>query len=88
MYVKGLLSVFTRKGWYSRYSLKCSMMAHFNARNSFSGMVILLMCGECLAAIGYWVKLSVFLFLGKNCSQSLLQGVCFQQEILGVISKS
>ena len=34
MYVKGLLSLLTRKGWYSRYSLKCSVMAHFSAKNS------------------------------------------------------
>ena len=46
MYVNGLLLVLTRKGCYSRYSLKCSMMTHFNARNSsfvekefFSGVV-------------------------------------------------
>ena len=34
IYAKGLLSVLTRKGWYSNYSLKCSEMAHFSARNS------------------------------------------------------
>ena len=69
MYVKGLLSVFTRKGWHSRYSLKCSVTAHFNTRNSqLHRMVILLMRGECPAAIGYQVKPSIFLFLGKNCS--------------------
>ena len=34
MYIRGLLSFFTKKGWYSRYSLKCSVMDHFNARNS------------------------------------------------------
>ena len=33
--VRGLLSVFTRNGWYNRFSLKCSVMAHFNTRNSY-----------------------------------------------------
>ena len=27
IYVRGLLSVLTKKGWYNKYSLKCSMMA-------------------------------------------------------------
>ena len=50
------------KGWYSRYSLKCSVMAHFNARNSmFHRMVILFMCSEHPAAISYQVKPSVHL---------------------------
>ena len=32
--VTGLLSVFTRKGWYSKYSLKCSVTTHISVRNS------------------------------------------------------
>ena len=36
IYVKGLLSVLTKKGQYSNYSLKCSMMAHFSTRNDSS----------------------------------------------------
>ena len=31
IYINRLLLVLTRKGWYNRYSLKCSVMAHFNA---------------------------------------------------------
>ena len=34
MYVSGLLSILTRKDWQGRYSLKCSVTAHFSARNS------------------------------------------------------
>ena len=34
IYVKGLLSILTKRGWNNKVSLKCSMMAHFNARNS------------------------------------------------------
>ena len=34
IYIKGLLSVLTKKGWFNKYSLKCSVMAHFNTRNS------------------------------------------------------
>ena len=34
IYVKGLLSVLTKKVWYSKYSLKCSVMDHVSTRNS------------------------------------------------------
>ena len=34
IYIRGLLSVLTKKGWYNKYSLKWSVMAHFSARNS------------------------------------------------------
>ena len=34
IYVKGLLSVLTKEGWYNKYSLKCFMTAHCNGRNS------------------------------------------------------
>ena len=34
MYVRGLLTVLTQKGWYCRYSLNCSVMANLNVRNS------------------------------------------------------
>ena len=34
MYVSGLLSVHTTNDWQGRYSLKCSVTVHFNARNS------------------------------------------------------
>ena len=29
IYVRGLLLVLTKKGWYNKHSLKCSVMAHF-----------------------------------------------------------
>ena len=34
MYVKGLLSIFTIKGAYAKYSLKCSITLHLRVRNS------------------------------------------------------
>ena len=34
MYVRGLLSVFTRNSWYCRYSRNCSVITHLRARNS------------------------------------------------------
>ena len=34
MYIRGLLSVFMRNGWYCRYSRNCSVIGHLRVRNS------------------------------------------------------
>ena len=86
MYISGLLSGFTKKVWYNKYSLKCSVTAHFNGKKlQFGGVVVLFMGCECQAAIRYQIKLAICLFLGKHYSWSLLRIIHFKEEVLCII---